>query len=227
MAFQAVPDTASVTFRMVGVSGSLLATKAQWTWHIRNTVAVDFPDTTTLENIANGGVEWFTTGLGGGAAAETLFSSAWVLDHVEARDLTVINGPSFQADSGAPGTLAGDPLSGALAMLAQFHADPGESPTQWWSFLPVGDETKISGNSWDISFQTAVLNCINNYIEAINDWMPGLTGGAFVGVSRYSGTEVPANPRKVAVRRVGDAVTGTLASSTVRTLVATQRDRRT
>lgn len=205
MAFQVVPDVAS--FRLEYVGGALQ--EFVNTIYVRNTIA-----------------GWDSSHL---AATSDDIADAWIANMCPLIDDAIIFKQIVYRDEGAEfgdfGVdvrtaacgLAGDPVSSALATLVTLNGDGGSAPRQGHLFIPGLTETVISG---DI-VSNAHVDDIETAIAAVNAALV-IAGDAWVIVSRYSKTEVPLSPHKRP-----EGVSNTISSFVGRSLVATQRDRRT
>lgn len=220
MAFQPVPDTASVRFVLSGVAGGAVeGCEAIWTWHVRDTV-VGFASASALQSLATYAEDWWETGQAGGAAAKTLFHADWRLDRVVTTNLDVANGLAVSEGVGTVGTRAGTVVPPNCPALVQFRGDGGGTPMAARSFLPAGVEADLNGNSFATTFRNDLQGVVDDFVSDLGNTV---ASWAFVIVSRYSGTEPVQKTR--AVRRA-TAMTNTLDFVGVRQEVASQRDRR-
>lgn len=225
MPFQAVPDTASVTLFLVGQAGTdYQGVEAQVTRYVRDQVVAW--DAGQLQQLADYMHNWFATGKNGGVGARTLLTGDWFENTVVARDLSQVGGLSAVNTGALQGTRAGDAVPAGVSVLVRFGMDPGAFPTEGRLFWPGGNNTDLLQNTWTSTYLDLVRVTMDDFTADIGD---ALAGGdvnwAEVRVSRSSGTEVPAVPKKVPVRRA-TAETNTLAGISVRALYAIQRDRR-
>lgn len=236
MAFQEVPDTASLTFKFSGTgAGSLNLCVAQSTVYVR--------DETTpwsgaqLQKLADYGAAWWQSGKNGGVAARTQFSSSWGMEVCLAVDLTIPNGGQATASPATTvGSLAGDPAPPNCAVQIKAKGDAGGFPPFGFNFWPAGHEALLAGNAWSGTLTTAVRQLAIDFLTDINDpTAGGDINWAQVIVSRSGGTPAQleairearsALKAAIAATRRTTALTNTLDGFFSRSEVASQRDRR-
>ena len=224
MVYQPVPDTAEVRFELVGVPGTGLAgASAMWRWFVRDEVIPWTP--ALLTGLAGFSTTWWDAGKDGGPDGRSAFDGAWALARCVATDLTQEGGVSVSVEPGlaqpSPGTRTGASLPAGVAALVQFTYDGGGSPKRGRTFLPAGVEEDLDGLLFTTTLTNLCTDLVEDFINGLGD---AVATWAFVGVSRYSGSEEVTVKR--ATRRAGNAVTNTLASHATRRQYASQRDRR-
>jgi len=235
MAFQAVPDTASITFKFTGGGASKLAgCEAQFTLYVRDTTTAW--DAGQLSQLGAYGEAWWETGKNAGTGLKTRFSDNWGLQTIDCVELAVENGRQDTTVVGTTGTLGSDPPPPNCAVLVKFRGDPGNAPPRGWVFVNSGNETSLDGNGWTTAHTDSLVQAFEDFRIDLNDpTAGGDVNWAQVLVSRAAGTEAELAlirdlrvQLKEALRatRRATAETNTLDTIGARTEVASQRDRR-
>lgn len=226
MAKQLVPDTASVRFRQQFASGGGNPIEMMSTIYVRNTLTGwSLAGLTTLATECR---DAFVTDV------LPLLVDDLTLVSVTAEDEGADPGISATVTSGTTGGDTTDPASTAVAALVQFVGDAGGVPARGRIFQSGMSETDVTGNTLTGTFATALQAAWDNVIQAADGALPG---NAVVLVSRSAGTPAEledvrdaraALKAAIAATKRTEAVTNTLQSAGVfvRSLLATQRDRR-
>lgn len=225
MAFQVVPDVAEVVMKFRGVSGGIVTgSQAECTFFVRDTV-IGW-GSGSLVDLGNFFKDWWNTGKQGGAAAKTTVADDWVLEEIDARDLGSETGASVTVAVANTGTRSGQAVPPSVPILVRYAMDPGTFPKKGRVFWPGGVEGDLDGTFFAGAFTVEVKGIFDDLNAGLSDTGDGgLATWAQVRISRSSGTEVPENPKKVAIRR-DEGLSNTIANITVREEVGSQRDRR-
>lgn len=226
MAKQLVPDTASFRLRQqFAVSGGN-PIEMQSTIYVRNTISGW--TLAALETTAIAIRDAFVTNV------LPLLVDDLTLVSVTGEDEGADPGISVTSLSGAVGGDTGDPASTAVAALVQFVGDAGGVPARGRIFQSGMSETDVTGNTLTGTFATALQAAWDDVIQAADGALPG---NALVLVSRSAGTPAElqdvrdaraALKAAIAATKRTEGVTNTFqpAGVFVRSLLATQRDRR-
>ena len=210
MAFQEVPDTAS--FKVVMRSNSQ-AVEINNTFYVRDFGTFGWGSVASLSAVA--------TAIGDIWASDMmpLISSDAILDRVEARDESQEFGLTAVAEYNTTGGDVAAALSALMCVLVQITCDAGAAPRGGRLFISPFTEAKIARDTWDATMIDAVQVAVQDIHAAVEAVSAGLQN---VRISRYSKTAVPLAPHKRTV-----AETNGISTYDTRSLVATQRDRRT
>lgn len=234
MAFQPVPDTASLTWFFEGVSGgTLTGCEAQMQVYVRDEAAPDPWLAPQLALLAAYGRDWYDLGKNAGTAFKTSVSAQWVLRRVVARDLQVAGGAASILQPNLVGTKAGDPVPPSVPMWCKFTCASGAPPKDGGTFLPVGTETDLDGTFFSGTFVGVVQQQIEDFRADLNDPLSGgFVSWAHVVPSKYASTNDNVKNAREALRqaiaatRRATALTNTVEVVECRELVGSQRDRR-
>lgn len=205
LAFQPVPDTASFLVKMS--DNNLVEYRNKF--YVRNTLLGW--NAARLSAVAT------TIGNGWRDQIMPKLAIAAEFSGVDARD----EGAEFGAQTTVPynvvGAQAGEQMTGAVCLLLRLGGTSGGAPRKGRMFISPFVEGQISG---DTSAGTLAADLLAGF-DAINASIAG-GGDSWVIVSRFSKAAVPAPPHKRAV-----ALSNSIATRGIRTLIAMQRDRRT
>lgn len=234
MAFQPVPDTASVTVRLRGATGQqIVGAEAQFSMYVRDEAANPPWDATALQLLADYTKVWMDTGKNGGSGGKASLSDGWFVIDVVAHDLSQLAGLSATAIAGFAGTGVSAELSAALAMWVKFNGTPGDLPKDGGVFWPHGREDVLDGDTWQSGTLSGVKTLFDDWRADLNDpTAGGKISWAHVIVSRSRVTDDSVKNARQALRdaiaatRLATAETALVQSVQPRALVATQRDRR-
>lgn len=204
MPFQTVPNVAKFTMVMIGGDGQELLNSI----YVRNTA-----------------LPWTSTKL---SATGTTIGNAWrdqvmpliatgvTFDRVDCVDLGAEFGAQATVEYNTVGSRAGDQATYALAALVVLRCTSGAPPKKGHLFIPGLVEADINRDLLTAAYQ----GLLDTAMETVDSQITG-GGDAWVVVSRFSKAANPTPPHARAV-----AVSNTVADISVRSLVATQRDRR-
>lgn len=236
MAFQAVPDTAELSFFMKGLSGGEVAEcEAEFSVYVRDEVTAW--NATQLQRLADYGQDWFDNGKGAGVGLDTVIDDGWGGLIVTARVLSTSGGLVVQNITTLTGQRAGSVVPPSLAVLVRYQLDAGGSPSRGWLFVNAGTEPDLEGANWASALTTAVKACFDTFDASLSDAGDGgFATWAQVRVSRAAGTPTQLAAVKAAREQLrnaikatkrGTATTNTLgAAVSVPRKIAAMRDRR-
>jgi hypothetical protein len=232
MAFQPVPNTASVTLFFEGTGGGILSgCEAQSAFYVNRDAGVW--NAAAVQELADYTFEWWDAGKNAGAALKASVANDWVLRRIIAKDLEAENGTSYVLTANAVGTRNGDAVPPNCPMWIKFVGESGSLPKDGGVFLPVGIETDLDGTFFTGAFATAVQQLVTDWRTDLND--PGAGGvvdWAHVIVSRSQSTNDDVKDARAALRaaiaatRRATAVVNNVTSIAARELLGSQRDRR-
>lgn len=211
MAFQPALNTVQCIAKHTGQT-LLTGCEAQWSLYFELLAAPSQADVNAIHAA-------FTAQLAGGYSGH--LSVHWKITESVTQSLHTEGGPQASTINVADGILAGDPVPPSVALLFQYRAGSGGSSFRGRAFLPLGAEGDLVGDEYASVFTSGVLSTMNSLIAACE---AAVAGAQHCVVSRYSGfTEVL---RKKATRRTPNALVTNVAQTSVRSIIASQRNRR-
>lgn len=214
MAFQPVPDTAE--FRLIYTYANTI--DVQSTVYFRLTAGAW---TSAALGVAAGDVaQWWLADV----AAQV--HTAFTLVEVRARDLDVASGAEFVEASGQAGLRAGLVAPLQCAAVVQLKAEGAGDPKRGWIFHPGALETDLNDVSLVAGFRASVDAAYSTLEAAV---IAGTPLAELVIVSRYDGTSLVNKPNGEIIKEPtlrAAAATNRVTTIDVRSLIGSQRDRR-